>query len=60
MIIPFANRKPIYEVFVANEDVLVAAIKFAAKKSAEKMGEQAKRLFSKDFPALGVQEQQVA
>lgn len=49
MIIPFANRKPIYEVFSANEDVLVAAIKLAAKESADKMGSQASRLFSKNI-----------
>ena len=49
MIIPFANRKPIYEAFSANEDALVAAIKHAAKESADKMGSEASQLFSKNM-----------
>lgn len=47
MILPFACRKPIYDVFKANEDVLIAAIEQAAKLSAEKMGKDASKLFSK-------------
>ena len=47
MIVTFAKRKPIRELFLKRELTIVAALSEACDISAKNMGADAKKLFSK-------------